>query len=79
MTWTDDVAAAWRPHDDPRSAVLIDPEVRFGRPSVKGISTEVLWEHADSGEDTHELAEAFNLTVSDVQWALAYENAQRAA
>lgn len=79
VTWTDDVAAAWRPHDDPRSAVLIDPDVRFGRPSVKGISTEVLWEHADSGEDTHELADAFDLTVSDVQWALAYENAQRAA
>jgi uncharacterized protein (DUF433 family) len=79
VTWTDDVAAAWRPHDDPRSVVRVDPEVRFGRPSVQGISTEVLWEHADSGEDTRELAEAFDLTVSDVQWALAYENAQRAA
>ena len=79
VTWIDDVAAAWRPHDDPRSPVVVDPEVRFGRPSICGISTEVLWEHADSGEDVHELAEAFDLTVSDVQWALAYENAQRAA
>jgi hypothetical protein len=42
VTWTDDVATAWRPHDDPRSLVLVDPEVRFGRPSVRGISTEVL-------------------------------------
>ena len=79
VTWTDDVAAAWRPHDDPRSAVLIDPEIRFGRPSVSGISTEVLWEHVDSGEDTREVAEAFDLTVSGVQWALVYENVQRAA
>ncbi len=79
VTWTDDVATAWRPHDDPRSPVLVDPEVRFGRPSVRGISTEVLWEHADSGEDTRELADVFDLTVSEVQWALAYENAQRAA
>ena len=59
--------------------MLVDPEVRFGRPSVRGISTEVLWEHADSGADTHELAETFDLTVSEIQWALAYENAQRAA
>ncbi|MBV9142059.1 MAG: DUF433 domain-containing protein [Pseudonocardiales bacterium] len=79
VTWTDDVAAAWRPHDDPRSLVLVNSEVRFGRPSVRGISTEVLWEHAEGGADTRELAEAFDLTVRDVQWALAYENAQRAA
>ncbi len=51
VTWTDDVAAAWRLHDDPRSPVSVDPEVRFGRPSVRGISTEVLWEHADSGAE----------------------------
>jgi uncharacterized protein (DUF433 family) len=79
VTWTDDVAAAWRPHDDPGSSVVVDPEVRFGRPSIRGISTEVLWEHVDSGEDIHELTDAFGLTTSDVQWALAYENAQRAA
>ncbi|MGH3926159.1 MAG: hypothetical protein ACRDTT_25410, partial [Pseudonocardiaceae bacterium] len=26
VTWTDDVAAAWCPHDDPGSPVLVDPE-----------------------------------------------------
>jgi hypothetical protein len=48
-------------------------------PSVRGISTEVLWEHADSGANNRELVEAFDLTVSEVQWALAYENMPRAA
>jgi len=42
----------------------IDPEIRFGRPAVKGISTEVLWEHVESGEDPEGTAEAFGLSCS---------------
>jgi hypothetical protein len=41
--WEGDVATGWRPHDED-SAVLIDPSVRFARPAVGGISTEVIWE-----------------------------------
>ena len=44
VTWENDVAAGWRPHDDRRSPVRIAPDVRFGNPSVGGVSTEVLWE-----------------------------------
>ena len=40
VTWDGDTAAAWRPHDDPHSPVLMRPGSRFGRPAVKGISTE---------------------------------------
>jgi uncharacterized protein (DUF433 family) len=54
------------------------PDVRFGLPSVKGIRTEVLWEHIDAGEGIEEVAEAFDLAVSDVRWALAYENSLHA-
>jgi len=79
VTWDDDVAAAWRPHDDPASPVRVQPEMRFGRPAIKGISTEVIWEHAEAGEDTDETAEAFGLTSDDVRWALAYETSLRAA
>jgi uncharacterized protein (DUF433 family) len=57
----------------------MDPNLRFGLPSVKGISTEVIWEHRDDGEDERETANAFGLTVRDVRWALAYENSKRAA
>lgn len=42
VTWDGDVAAGWRPHDDPASPVRMSPDQRFGRPSVGGISTEVL-------------------------------------
>ena len=80
VTWNaDEVAAAWRPHDDPGSPVRMSPDLRFGRPAVKGISTEALWEQVDAGEDPDETAEAFGLTVEDVHWALAYETSSRAA
>ena len=79
VTWTDDVAAGWRPHDDPHSPVRMTPDVRFGRPAVHGVSTEVLWEHAEAGEDVEEMAEDFDLSSSDVRWALAYETSLQAA
>ena len=79
VVWHDDLAAGWHPHQDPRSPVVMAPDLRFGRPAVKGISTEVLWEHAEAGEDLTEVAGAFDLSVEDVRWALAYETSARAA
>jgi uncharacterized protein (DUF433 family) len=80
VIWNEDeVAAAWRPDDDRRSPVVMDPGFRFGRPAIKGISTAVLWEYAEAGESTDETAAAFDLTPSDVRWAVAYELSSRAA
>jgi uncharacterized protein (DUF433 family) len=80
IDWDDDsLAAAWRPHGDPESPVRCIPNRRGGRPSVGGISTEVLWEHIEAGEDKDDVAADFDLTVPQVNWALAYENSRRAA
>ena len=76
--WEGEIATGWRPHDDQDSSVLIDPTVRFGRPAVGGISTEVIWEHSEDGEDDDEIAEVYGLTPRDVAWALAYEKPRRA-
>lgn len=76
VVWKGDLAGAWRPHEDPDSPVLMDPEVRFGRPAIKGISTVVLWEQVDAGADFDEVAELFDLTTDDVEWAWAYERKQ---
>jgi uncharacterized protein (DUF433 family) len=73
VEWDDDYAAGWRPHDDPHSPVRMAPEMRFGRPAIKGISTEIIREHRDAGESDEEVADAFDLTLDDVEWALAYE------
>lgn len=72
-------AARWRPHSDERSTVRIDPTVRFGRPSVGGVSTAVLWEEYEAGAGESELAETFALPRADVTWALAYESTARAS
>lgn len=78
VTWDGDTAAGWRPHDDPQSPVRMLPDVRFGQPSIGGISTDVIWEHDQAGEDVTEIADAFDLTDDDVRWALSYENSARA-
>jgi uncharacterized protein (DUF433 family) len=79
VQWIDGLAKAWRPANDPDSPVRVDPETRFGRPAIRGISTETLWEHVDSGEAAEETAEEFGLTLADVQWAISYESARQAA
>lgn len=79
VTWDGDMAAAWRPHNDPESPVRMRPGLRAGRPAVAGISTEVLWEHEQAGETVSEIAEDFGLIEEDVRWGLAYETSARAA
>lgn len=79
VTWEGDIAAAWRPDSNTNSPVIIDPDVRSGRPSVGGISTEILREQADAGEDARDLADTYSLTIKQVRWALAYELAEQAA
>ena len=54
------------------------PDVRFGKPAVGGVSTDVIWEHDQAGEDVAAIAEAFDLSQDDVRWSLAYETSLRA-
>jgi uncharacterized protein (DUF433 family)/DNA-binding transcriptional MerR regulator len=79
LEWDGDLPVSYRPDAHPDSPVRIEPDVRFGKPSIKGISTDVIWEQVDVGEDVDTIAEVYQLDVADVRWALSYENAQRAA
>ncbi|MBZ2198168.1 DUF433 domain-containing protein [Occultella gossypii] len=74
-----DVAVRWRPSADPESPVVVDPNLRFGKPAVHGISTDVLWEYSEDGYTEAEIAKEFAISKSDVAWAVAYENSGRAA
>jgi len=78
VEWDGDIPVAYCPDPNRGSPVRIDPDVRFGKPAIKGISTEVIWEQDDAGEDVETIAEVYQLEVADVRWALSYENAQRA-
>ena len=55
------------------SPVVIDPTMRFGRPSVDGVSTERLWELHDAGESVDEIAELYDMSVEHVRAAISYE------
>ena len=80
VVWEGDLAAGWHPHRDPDSPIVMAPDVRFGRPAIKGVGAEVLWEHAElGGESVEEIAAGFDLDPLDVHWALAYETTVRAA
>nr|MDT0664216.1 hypothetical protein [Micromonospora sp. DSM 115978] len=79
VDWDGDEAGGWRPHNDPDSPVRMIPDVRSGYPSVGGVSTQVLWEHLDGGEDFDDVATAFDLPIVDVRWAFNYEASVRAA
>lgn len=76
VTWRGDTATQYRPSDDPHSPVRIDPLVRYGRPSVAGISTKALWEQNHAGVDLEDIAEAFDLELRDVMAAIAFEDIQ---
>lgn len=78
IEWDGDTAIRYRPDPHPDSPVRIEPDVRFGRPAIGGISTEAIWEQAEVGEDVERIAEVFGLDVADIRWALAYENAKNA-
>ncbi|GAB3806497.1 DUF433 domain-containing protein [Micromonospora zhanjiangensis] len=78
VEWDDNVAVRYSPDANPESPVRVQPDVRFGKPSIKGVSTEVISEQHDAGEDTRTIAEMYALDVSDVSWALAYEFSVRA-
>ncbi len=55
------------------SPVVIDPLVRFGRPSVQGVATDRLWELHDAGESFEEIADGYDLDIESVRAAVAYE------
>jgi len=61
----------------PASPVVIDPLVRFGRPSVEGVSTERLWELFDAGETVEEIGEGYDMSEDLVRAAIAYEEQLR--
>lgn len=57
IDWVGNERGAYRPSDDPSSLVRCVPTKRFGKRSVRGVSTEIVWEQHDAGLDDEEIAE----------------------
>ena len=62
---------------DAAAVAVIDPLVRFGRPTVNGVATDRLWELFDAGEPLDEIAEGYELELPLVSAAVAYEEQLR--
>jgi uncharacterized protein (DUF433 family) len=76
----DETGVVVRVHPDgPRSPVVIDPEIRFGSPTVQGIPTEALAELVDAGDSIESVAVDFNLPLVSVVAAIRYEQLAEAA
>lgn len=58
-------------------SVVIDPRVSFGRPVIArlGVSTGVIVDRVNAGEDPKELARDYGATADEIMDALAYERA----
>jgi len=63
--------------DGPASPVVIDPLMRFGKPSVDGVATERLWEINDAGGSFEEIAEGYEMELHVVKAAVLYEERHR--
>ena len=61
------------------SAVLIDPRVSFGAPTVQGIPTRALRGRAQAGEPVEDIVEDFELEREQVLQALRFEGVELAA
>jgi uncharacterized protein (DUF433 family) len=65
------------PQAGPKTSVLIDPLVSFGRPvtSPREITTAVLADQFDAGASIEELAQDYGLSPQAIEDALAFERA----
>jgi len=59
-----------------RTPLVIDPLVRFGEPTVRGIPTDALSGQVRAGDSIEAVADDFNLSLDDVIVALGYENTE---
>jgi uncharacterized protein (DUF433 family) len=65
------------PHRGDARTVVIDPRIRFGRPTIArlGVSTGVIVDRVNAGEPVEDVAKDYGATRDEIMDALAYERA----
>jgi uncharacterized protein (DUF433 family) len=66
------LAVKWR-LGGANSSIIIDPQVSFGAPAVKGVPTWTIRGRLDAGESIEDIADDFSLDLTDVRQALKFE------
>lgn len=69
------IAILW----EPRDGILFDPLVQFGAPCIKGtrIPTDALWSMVKAGDSMDFVASSYDLSVREVEEAVAWEDVIR--
>ncbi len=57
----------------PGSPIIIDPLIRFGTATVRGIPTEAVAEQIEAGDPVEMVAADFNLDLAEIAAVLSYE------
>src|SRR5205823_14994908 len=73
-----DVPRLWRPSGH-SSHVVIDPEMSFGVPTIRGVRTEAITERYQSGEPPALIAGTWDLGETDIHEAIRFELGLRRA
>ena len=55
--------------------VVVNPRVSFGRPSVAGVPTSVIWSRYRAGDSTAHLADDYGLSAEEIEEAIRCEAA----
>ena len=60
-----------------KKVIVIDPKISFGKPVVarKNISTSIITDRVDAGEDIQDVAFDYDLDPQDIEDAIIYERA----
>lgn len=58
----------------PESPIVIDPQIRFGMPAVRGIPIGAVVEQIEAGDPIEMVASDFNLDLAEVAAAFSYEH-----
>ena len=56
------------------SPILIDPQIAFGAPQVRGVPTWAIKGRQNAGESLADIADDFHLKVADVEKAIRFED-----
>ena len=69
------IAISWEPQD----GILLDPVVQFGAPCIKGtrIPTDALWSMIKAGDSMEFIANSYDLSATEVERAVTWEDVIR--
>lgn len=56
------------------SPILIDPQIAFGAPQIRGVPTWAIRGRQEAGESIVDIADDFSLKIAEVKKALEFEN-----